>query len=95
MICFLASTLPRCFVVTVASIFQFLFDALLSISVFAFFLLLLVVAELALETGTASVMNPKNFWIEMLPPELATAIVACVRPYILRMVTPLSASFAH
>ena len=57
---FLASTLPRRFFCMVASIFQFVSNALLSISVFSFFLFLLVAAVLALQTVTAVVMIPEE-----------------------------------
>ena len=58
-------------------------------------MLFLVAAIYALESVTADVMIFEASCIEMLAPELTTAIVASVRSYILRMVASLSASFAH
>ena len=91
---FLARTLPRCFFCMVTSIFQFLSNALLSVSVLSFFVFFLVVAVFALQKVAAFVMIPQALCIEMLPTELAIASVASVRSYILRMVALLPASFA-
>ena len=79
----------------VASIFQFVSNALLSVSVFSFFVFFLVDAVFALQTVTAVVMIPQESWIEMLATELGTAIVASVCSYVLCVVPFLSASFAH
>jgi len=79
----------------VTSIFQFFSNALLSVSVFSYFAFFRVDASFALQSVTALVMIFEELCIEMLAPELATALVASVRPYILRMVASLSASFAH
>ena len=92
---FLASTLPRRFLFMIASIFQFVLNTLLSSSVFSFFLFFHIDAGFALQSVTALAMIFEALCIEMLAPELATAIVASVRPYILRMVASRSASFAH
>ena len=91
---FLASTLPRCFFGMVAAIFQFVSNALLSVSVLSFFVFFLVVAVFALQKVAAFVMMPQALCIEMLPTELAIASVASVRSYILRMVALLPAGFA-
>ena len=91
---FLASTLPRCFFCMVASIFQFVSNALLSVSVFSFFVSFHVDAVFALQSVTAVVMIFEELCIEMFATELATASVASVRSYILRMVALLPASFA-
>ena len=91
---FLASTLPRCFFCMVAAILQFVSNALLSVSVFSFFVFCLVAAVFALQSVTSGVMMPQELCIEMLATELATASVASVRSYILRMVALLPASFA-
>ena len=91
---FLASTLPRRFFCMVASIFQFVSNALLSVSVFSFFVFFLVDAVFALQSVTAVVMMFERLCIEILATELATASVASVRSYILRMVALLPASFA-
>ena len=91
---FLARTLPRCLLCMVPSILQFFLNALLSSSVFSFFVFLLVTAEIALQKVTAVVMIPQEMCIEMFGTKLTTASVARVRSYILRMVALLPASFA-
>ena len=92
---FLAGTLPRCLLCMVPTILQFVLNALLSISVFSFFLLSLVAAVLALQTVTAVVMILEKSWIEMFATELGTAIVASVCSYVLCVVAFLAASLAH
>ena len=74
--------------------FQFAFYTLFPVSVLSFLLFLLPAAVLALQTVTAVVMMFEELCIEMLATELATASVASVRSYILRMVALLPASFA-
>ena len=91
---FLASTLPRRFLFMIASISQFVFNTLLSSSVFSFFVFFPVDAVFALQSVTAPLMIFEELCIEMLATELATAILASVRSYILRMVALLPASFA-
>ena len=86
---FFAGASQRCFG------FQFVSYTLFPVSVLSFLLFLLFAAVIALQSVTALVMIFEALCIEMLAPELATAIVASVRPYILRMVTFRSASFAH
>ena len=74
---------------------QLLVNTLLSFQVLPIFLLFLVAAVFALQVATALVVVVYLFCIEMLASEPATAIVASVRSYILRMVAFLSASLAH
>ena len=76
-------------------IIQLLFDTLLSLQVLPIFVLFLLDAAFAMQVATALVVVVYLFCIEMLASELATAIVASVRSYILRMVAFLSASLAH
>ena len=92
---FLASTLPRRFLFMIPSIFQFIFNTLLSSSVFSFFVFYFIDAVLALQTVTAVIMIPQESCIEMPATKLPTAIVASVRSYILRMVPSFFASCAH
>ena len=74
--------------------FQFVSYTLFPVSVLSFLLFLVLAAVLALQTVTAVVMMFEELCIEMLATELGTTIVASVRPYILRMVALLPASFA-
>ena len=92
---FLASTLPRRFFCMVASIFQFVFNTLLSVSVFSFFVSFHIDAVFALQSVTAVVMIFEKLCIEMFATEIATASVASVRSHILRVVAFFSASLAH
>ena len=74
---------------------QLVFNTLLPLSVLPIILLFLIAAVVALQSATAVIMIFEVFCIEMLGTELATAIVAGVRAYILRMVTSFAASCAH
>ena len=74
--------------------FQFASYTLFPVSVLPFLLLFLLAAVLALQATSAFVVVLEKLCIEMLATELATASVASVRSYILRMVALLPASFA-
>ena len=86
---FFAGAPQRCFR------FQFVSYTLFPVSVLFLSLFLLLTAGIALQTVTAEVMILYLFGIKMLAAELATASIAHVSLYIVRMVASLSASFAH
>ena len=75
--------------------FQFVSYTLFPVSVLFLLVFFVLAALIALQTVTAEVMILQFFGIKMLAAELATASIAHVSLYIVRMVASLSASFAH
>ena len=74
---------------------QTILDTLFSLYILPFLLLRHVAATLALQNASAQVMVLQLFSVELLPAKAPTAMSACVRTHILRMVAFFAAGFAH
>ena len=70
-------------------------DTLFSLYILPFLLLRHVLATLALQDATALVIVLQLHCVELLAAKCPTAMSACVRTHIVRMVAFLSTGFAH
>ena len=95
MIDFLTRALPCWFSCTITSFLQTTLDTPFSLNVLPFSLLRPGGAISALQAATALVVVVELFCVEMFPAKVVTAIGACVRTYIVRMVAFLPTDFAH
>ena len=95
MVDFVTRAFPSQISMFITLFLQSIQDTLFSLYILPFLLLRRVVATLALQNASAQVMVLQLFSVELLPAKAPTAMGACVRTHILRMVAFFAAVFAH